>query len=262
MTRGRLSESGRSSSRGSPAPLKAGELHVWRASLDGGSDRPETLAGLLTPDERARAGRFRFERDRSRYVVGRGLLRVLLSRYTGAEPAELRFTYGRYDKPRLGGDGPWFNVTHSGPVALFAFSSTAEVGIDVERDGADLTRDLIAERFFSPAEVEALRSLPQPLQPHAFLAGWTRKEAFLKARGDGLSLALDSFDVALAPGQTVEVLRTAWSDDEPAQWSLIDVSDPELGYIAAVAGRTRWSVTRHGVAAIVDNELIIDQEER
>lgn len=220
------------------------------------------LGSLLAADESERAGRFRFQRDRSRYVVGRGLLRVLLGRYLATDPGEIRFVYGPYEKPALAGAGPRFNLSHSGSVALLAFSSVGELGIDVERDEVDLAREQIPERFFSVAEVNALRALPRPLQSRAFLSCWTRKEAFLKARGDGLNLALDSFDVTLAPGQPVAIVRTAWSDEEPTEWSLKDVSDPHHGYIAAVASRGwSWRAIRRGVAEIVDNEIVLDQEE-
>src|SRR5207249_4674498 len=111
------------------------------------------------------------------------------------------------------------------------------IGIDVELDDADFARERIAERYFSPAEVRALRSLPADDQPRAFLTCWTRKEAFIKARGDGLSLALDSFDVTLAPGAPAALMRTAWCRDEARRWCLEDLSDRRAGYIAAVAMR-------------------------
>lgn len=235
---------------------------MWRASLDASEPAVGRLQALLAADERERARRFRFERDRCRYVVGRGLLRVLLSRYLATRPEEIRFAYGPHEKPALAGAGPRFNLSHSGSVALLAFSSGGEVGIDVERDDGDFARERIPERFFSSAEVKALRALPRALQSRAFLSCWTRKEAFIKARGDGLSLALDSFDVTLAPGQPVAILRTAWSDDEPTEWSLMDLSEPQQGYIAAVASRGwTWRAIRRGVAEIFDNEIVLDQEE-
>jgi 4'-phosphopantetheinyl transferase len=141
----------------------------------------------------------------------------------------------------LAGAELWFNVTHSGALALFAFTTRAEVGLDVELDDAlrpDLAPDLVAERFFSPREVLALRSVPEPLRARAFLTCWTRKEAFIKARGDGLSLPLDSFDVTLGDGSPAVLLRTAWSEEEPGRWQLQDLSEPERGYIAALAIRS------------------------
>jgi 4'-phosphopantetheinyl transferase len=176
------------------------------------------------------------------------LLRGLLARYLGVGPEELEFQYGEFEKPALR-SGPWFNLSHSGPVALYAFSSAGEIGIDVELDDADFARERIAERFFSPAEVRLLRSLPAEDQPRAFLTCWTRKEAFIKARGDGLSLALDSFDVTLAPDAPAALLRTAWCSEEPGQWQLEDLSDHRAGYIAAVA-------LRGGGSRIVEREIV------
>lgn len=220
-----------------PVALQTDEVHVWQASLDREGAEVSRLRGLLAADERARADRFRFERDRSRYTVGRGVLRILLGRYLDLPAQDVAVEYGSFHKPRLADGRLWFNVSHSGPLAMFAFTTAGEVGIDVELDDRDFAQERIAERFFSPAEVSALRSLPQPLQPLGFLTCWTRKEAFIKARGDGMSLALDSFDVTLDPGAPALLLRTAWSEVEPRQWSFRDISDPSAGYVAAVAVR-------------------------
>lgn len=228
--------------------LPLDEVHVWRASLDQPAEVVAGLAGVLCPSERERAGRFRFERDRARYVVGRALLRRLLGGYLGVASDEVEFRYGAFEKPFLACDGPWFNLSHSGPVALYAFSSAAEIGVDVEVEERDYSRERIAERFYSHAEVAALRALPVSEQPSAFLRCWTRKEAFVKARGDGLSLALDSFDVSLHPDTPAALLRTAWSEQEPVQWGLEDLSDPAAGYIAAVAQRAPgWHVRQFQV---------------
>jgi 4'-phosphopantetheinyl transferase len=223
-------------SSGAGWSLPADEVHVWRASLERPKETVERMRGLLALDERQRADRFRFERHRSRYIVGRALLRGLLGRYLEADPERLEFQYGEFQKPALC-SGPAFNLSHSGSVALYAFSGTGEIGIDVEIDDADFARERIAERFFSPAEVRTLRSLPAEIQPRTFLTCWTRKEAFIKARGDGLSLALDSFDVTLAPETPAALLRTAWCSEEPKQWHLQDLSDRRAGYIAALARR-------------------------
>jgi 4'-phosphopantetheinyl transferase len=193
------------------------------------------LARVLAGDERERAARFHFDRDRSRYIVGRGSLRILLGSYLGLEPDQVELDYGHNGKPQLRGAGLSFNLSHSGPVALYAISGAGEVGIDVELEGTDLARELIAERFFAPAEVATLRSLPRSAQARAFLTCWTRKEAFIKARGDGLSLALDSFDVSLHPDRPPALLRTSWSEHEPDRWQLSDISDPAAGFVAAVA---------------------------
>jgi 4'-phosphopantetheinyl transferase len=245
-----------------PAPLPGEELHVWRASLDRSAEVVESLERVLGRDERERADRFRFEHHRARYVVGRALLRGLLGRYLGTRPEDIEFSYGEHGKPFLACPGPWFNLAHSGPVAMFAFSSTAEVGIDVELADADFASGRIAERFFAPSEVQRLRSLPMALQPRAFLECWTRKEAFIKARGEGLSLPLDSFAVTLGPSEPAAVLRTAWSDEEPMQWSMADLSDPGGQSIAAVASRSGgWSVVCRAVAEIDDEQIATERED-
>jgi 4'-phosphopantetheinyl transferase len=233
--------------------IASNEVHVWHGSIERPAAEVAGLRQLLCTDERARADRFRFDRDRSRYTAGRGILRMLLGRYLGVSAGEVALQYGQFDKPRLVGYPLWFNVSHSGAVALFAFTAVGEVGIDVELDDADFARERIAERFFSRAEVNALRSLPESAQPLAFLTCWTRKEAFIKARGDGLSLALDSFDVNLEPGSEAVLLRTAWSDDEPGQWSMTDLSDPDRGYVAALALRSGgWRLVNRRLETLDD----------
>jgi 4'-phosphopantetheinyl transferase len=250
-------------SEGPAVAIPSDELHVWEASLERGESVVRGLHGLLADDERARAARFRFERDRSRYIVGRGVLRALLGGYLGVPAADVEFVYGAKGKPMLAGAELWFNVTHSGPLALFAFTTRAEVGLDVELDEGDFARERIAERFFSPSEVQALRSLAVPLQARAFLTCWTRKEAFIKARGDGLSLPLDSFDVTLGVGSPAALLRTAWSVDEPGHWQLQDLSEPERGYIAALAIRSEgWRVIRRRVSPSFEDHREIHEEEQ
>jgi 4'-phosphopantetheinyl transferase len=225
--------------------LPRGEIHVWRAGLERPPAVVERMRRLLADDERRRADALRFERDRVRYIVGRALLRGLLARYTQLPAQTLRFQYGEFDKPVLPG-GPSFNLAHSGPVALYAFAADGEIGVDVELEGKDREGERIAERFFSPAEVGQLRSLPTEWRPRAFLACWTRKEAFIKARGDGLSLALDSFDVTLIPDAPPALLRTAWCAEEPGRWQMEDLSDAREGYVAALAlrGKARGAIRR------------------
>lgn len=229
-------------------------IHVWRGVLDQDRDVQQRLELSLSADERDRTNRFRFDRDRSRYVVGRGLLRALLGAYVGVDAAQLRFSYGPQRKPELVGDGAYFNLAHSGATALFAVSSSFEVGIDVELQ-SDFTGERIPERFFSPREVATLRALPEADQPEAFLTCWTRKEAILKARGDGLMMALDSFDVSLAPGEPAALLRANWPASESALWQLADLSDSDRGQIAALAAPAQgW----HCLDRDIDISTLID----
>jgi 4'-phosphopantetheinyl transferase len=231
--------------------LPEDEVHVWRASLDQEPGVVRDLERHLSRDELDRADRFRFVRDRRRYVAGRGILRNLLGAYLNTPAKHVGFRYGAFGKPLLHGPGPWFNVSHSGPLALFAFASGFEIGVDVELAQAQPEGERIAEHFFAPAEVSLLRSLPGDQQDAAFLACWTRKEAFIKARGDGLTLPLEDFDVGFGPGRSCRLRRTAWSADEPAQWQLVDISDRSCGYLAAVAARDcHWRVVTRNLHRI------------
>jgi 4'-phosphopantetheinyl transferase len=230
------------------ARLAEREVHVWSALLDRPPDVVETLRRLLSRDELARAARFHFERDRSRFAVGRASLRLLLGRYLAEPPGSIRFSYSSHGKPALlpPHDTISFNLSHSEGLALYAVCRGHEIGIDVEQIRREPARERVPEHFFSAGEVETLRALRPQAQAEAFLSCWTRKEAFVKARGDGLTLPLDSFDVSLAPGDEPRLLRTAWDPAEAASWSLHDLSPSFPGYVASVAVRgAGWSMHVH-----------------
>jgi 4'-phosphopantetheinyl transferase len=218
--------------------LADGEVHVWRACLR--QDQGTLLAcwESLSADERERAGRFHFRRDREHFVTARGVLRDLLGRYTGVEPRLLRFSYDRYGKPALsggaGGAPLHFNVSHSNGLALYAVTRGCEVGIDLEFVREDFATLEIAERFFSAREVSALRALPRGERARAFFDCWARKEAYVKARGEGLSYPLALFTVSLTPGEPAALLSTEDDPREAARWSLIELF-PGEGYRAALA---------------------------
>lgn len=237
--------------------LHSNEVHVWRAALDVSESDVRRLGGMLAGDERHRAERFVFPRDRTHFVAARGLLRMLLGRYLEHDPQRLRFVYGPYGKPELatvsGGTGLRFNVSHSHGLALYAVTRQRDIGVDVERIRPEVAQETIAEHFFSPREVAVLRALPATLQATAFFACWTRKEAYIKARGDGLSLPLDQFVVSLAPGEPAALLYTAWDLQEAARWALQNLA-PGPGYMAAVAVAGHdWQLTCwEGAAAYMD----------
>ncbi|HEY0170029.1 MAG TPA: 4'-phosphopantetheinyl transferase superfamily protein [Pyrinomonadaceae bacterium] len=218
--------------------LREGEAHVWRASLEPDAPALRRLWETLSADERQRADRFHFQRDREHFVAARGGLRGILGRYTGAAPQTLRFSYDGYGKPSLsGGAGavpPRFNVSHSGGLALYAVTDGREVGVDIERVREDFAGLDIAERFFSPDEVAALSAVPAGERATAFFDCWTRKEAYIKARGLGLSHPLHLFTVSLTPGRPAALLRTDDDPQEAARWSLVELS-PGEGYRAALA---------------------------
>ena len=212
-------------------------MHVWRADLSPGRARLLELWQSLSADERERARRFHFERDRGSFIAARGALRNILSRYTGTAPGLLRFSYDAYGKPALSeavAGRLRFNVSHSHGLALYAVTAGREVGIDLEFVREDFASLEVAERFFSPQEVSALRSLQPEERANAFFDCWTRKEAYIKARGEGLSHPLHLFTVSLKPGEPAALLSTEDDPRETARWSLRELSAGE-GYRAAIA---------------------------
>ena len=214
------------------------EVHVWRATLDQTPSQIQGFLHRLATDEQIRAARLYFERDREHFIAGRGVLRDILGRYVNRASESLSFCYGAHGKPALAGnsdeDAIRFNVSHSQGLALYAVTRGREVGIDLERIRSELAVVEIAERFFSRREVAVLHSLPTEMQRQAFFRCWTRKEAYIKARGEGLSLPLDEFDVSLAPGEPASVLATQPDPSETFRWSLRDLI-PFSGYAAALA---------------------------
>jgi 4'-phosphopantetheinyl transferase len=216
-------------------------IRVWRAELDRSETETAALAALLAHDERERADRFRFERDRCRYTVGRGLMRTLLARTLGVEPQEIVFSYGTRGKPALARPGDSrleFNLSHSNGLALLATSWGKAVGIDVEYQGKALDFMGIAGRFFNPRELAEIRNQPdETTQRSAFFRGWARKEAFLKARGDGLWVGLDQFEVSIDPSAPARIVWTAWDPDEAGQWTVLDLdAAPDFAAALVVEG--------------------------
>ena len=221
--------------------LTDGEVHVWRASLDCSESVLHRFEAALAADEKARAQRFVFQPDRNSYMAARGVLRELLGRYLNRGPSEIEFDYGAQGKPALRSgwsqSGLQFNVSHSHGMALFAFAAARQVGVDVEMVRADFAGEKIAERFFSPQEVRELRSLPAAVQDEGFFLCWTRKEAYIKARGEGLQIPLKSFHVSLAPGKPARLQA-----DDSSRWSLRSLR-LEGRYVGAVVGEGKgWKL--------------------
>jgi 4'-phosphopantetheinyl transferase len=242
-----------------PPRLHPGEVMVLASSLDVPAAERERLWATLAPDERARASRFRFPVHRDRFVVARGVLRQILGDVVDADPSRLMFEYGRHGKPSLGGAFAGadlrFNVAHSETLAVYAISHGLEVGVDVEWLHPLPDAELLAERFFSAREQDALRSLPAAQRLAAFFACWTRKEAFLKATGEGLSRSLDSFDVAVDPALPARLERVADDACEASLWSLAEIR-PATDYLGTVAfaGRARLSCGAWGQRGALEQE--------
>jgi 4'-phosphopantetheinyl transferase len=221
--------------------LGDGDIHVWRARLDGHESLLPQFEATLSSDEMSRAERFHFSRDRIGYIAGRGILRELLAGYVGRLPAELEFCYGPWGKPFLRQENPtpsvYFNVSHSQGWALLAFSLGRNLGVDVEFIRADVAAGEIAERYFSTQEIAELKALPQAMRAEGFFLCWTRKEAYIKARGEGLQIPLDSFHVSLTPGEPGRL-----DSLDSSRWGLRPVS-PDPRYTGAlVAEGNDWEL--------------------
>ena len=207
------------------------EVHVWRAHLDCSDLVLRRLEAALSPEEIARANRFFFLRDRQHFIAARGILRQLLAEYLRRSPVDLEFAYHSRGKPYLVSPTVTpvaFNVSHSRGLALLAFSPGRELGADLEFIRPEIASDEIASRYFAPSEVAELQSLSPAQRPEAFFLCWTRKEAYIKARGEGLQIPLTSFRVSLTPGQP-EILESA----DASRWTLRNLS-PAPDYAAAL----------------------------
>jgi len=226
--------------------LHANEVHVWRAGLDVDPVTVGLCRDTLSNEERARAERFHSPLHRDRYTAGRGILRSLLALYLGAPAGDFRFCVNARGKPALdfgGGTADLrFNLSHSRGLALFAFTLCGEVGVDVEYIRTSLREMDLAQRFFSPQEIDALRTLPKSSQREMFFHCWTRKEAYIKARGAGLSINLASFTVSLAPDTFTHLPIAGHDGPEAGRWWLRPLA-PGEGYVGAVAAEgADWSL--------------------
>jgi 4'-phosphopantetheinyl transferase len=214
--------------------IEKNEVHVWTVNLAQPALELERLSTLLSDDERIRAGRFCFVKHANRYTVARANLRRILSRYTDVAPSLLQFQYTANGKPFLANAPIRFNLSHSSDLAMVAVTRDREVGIDVERIRRD--DDLLdaAEHYFAPVERTALRSLASEEQCIGFFRCWTRKEAYLKARGDGLSMDLHSFAVSLHPNDPPELIASAEGPAELKRWKFAHLNLHD-DYAAALA---------------------------
>lgn len=213
-------------------------IHVWRASLDAPMCHMGRVMWALSDAEHARAGQYRFERDRRRFAAGRGLLRTILGRYLAVSPHRLQFCYGVTGKPALSAtqarQGLEFSVSHSRGLILYAVTCNGRIGIDIENVRTIQDTDHMAKRIFSPREYGVFRALPLEQRPAALLCGWTRKEAYLKACGEGLARSLNQVDVSLAPFEPARRLRIHGDAQASSRWSVQELA-PAPGYAAALA---------------------------
>jgi 4'-phosphopantetheinyl transferase len=214
------------------------EVHVWRTSLAVPESTREDLQQILAKEEISKAAQFHFEKDRNHWMVARGILKILLGLYVNTAPDQLKFRSNAYGKPFLAFPDTsarlQFNVSHSQDLALYAFTYDRQVGIDVEYKCAGLDYEALARVSFSPNEQALLHSLPREQKQEAFFNCWTRKEAYIKAKGTGFSIPTDQFDVSFLPGEPAAFLQHYEDWQETTRWSLREL-DPGTGYAGALA---------------------------
>lgn len=228
--------------------LQPHQVDIWRVSLDPSPDSVKRMESTLSADEIERASRFHFQKDRDNFIAAHGSLRQIIARYLHCEPYQLRFSTNEYGKPFLTRSNEFsrlansatkvaneleFNLSHSGNCALIAVTLEHKVGIDVERIREDKELESIAKRYFSQSEVSELMALSSEQRALGFFHCWTRKEAYIKAHGLGLSLPLDSFDVSLAPNKPTILRATRPDPKEAIRWTLLSL-DVHSDYAGAL----------------------------
>ena len=220
--------------------LEPGQLHIWAAALNEFVSQAPILGSLLSPAEQARAEKFKLLEHRNHYLVRRGLLRLILSRYLQQHPSAIHFQHGPKGKPELRRKENslplFFNTSHSAEITVCAVTSACPIGVDVERTRQIPEIEGIARRFFLPRETQTLMALSPEARLQAFYVCWVRKEAFLKATGEGISAGLARVEVTVAPHEKPMVVSIAGEQRVHEQWQLHPFS-PAPGYVGCVAYR-------------------------
>jgi 4'-phosphopantetheinyl transferase len=217
--------------------LEKDTIDIWCVSLDVDEPRLMSLYQVLSVEERSKAERMRIDAPRKHYVAARAILRYIIAAYMHEKPESLEFQYGPNDKPALSSGfsnkGVTFNMSHSHGTALYGVALGREIGVDIEKIRQDMSIIDLAKRFFSSREFEELMSLPAEDQTLGFFNCWTRKEAYLKATGQGLKFPLDNFDVSLSPGKPAELLEHRTDPEEVSLWTIAEL-DLGPAYAAAL----------------------------
>jgi 4'-phosphopantetheinyl transferase len=226
--------------------LSKDEVQLWRVDLKTIRSHETRWLDVLSADETNRASRFHFPTDRQNFIAARALLRTILASFLAVKPKDLIFRYSKKEKPSLdlpyAESGVMFNLSHSGGVALYAFAVDRELGVDIEHVRRDFDVEAIARRFFSAHEQEQFAGVAETEKIEACYRCWTRKEAYIKATGDGLSLLLSQFDVSIEAGKKDALISTRPDDSHSNLWKLSDIAiGPE--YLAAICVRGRdWKL--------------------
>jgi 4'-phosphopantetheinyl transferase len=221
-------------------------IDVWRARLNTSANTIDRYIDWLSPHEHRRAKRYYFNKHRQSFVVRRILLRKLIGRYLDMNPWDVLLDGNQYGKPMLAGELAkqlQFNLSFSNNMALFAFSRHRSIGVDIENIDDRVIDEYVAQRHFSSNEIATFIALPRKQQVEAFYNCWTRKESWIKARGLGLSIPLDSFEVSLAPGDPARLIATGTDTNQLNNWTMYSLT-PAPGYTAAVAAQGTCTTPR------------------
>jgi 4'-phosphopantetheinyl transferase len=226
--------------------LSDNAIHVWQIGLLATSDMIAKCRAILDSPEQERAARYLADVHRNRFIIARASLRLLLGRYLDRDPRDVSFAYNAHGRPEIASAPPplAFNLSHSGDTAMLAVTRLPAVGIDLEYHRKPDRIEDLAERFFAPAEVRQWRALPVELRIAGFFAGWSRKEAYIKAHGRGLNYPLDRFAISLDPREPARILATADDPSEAARWRIENLSCPPDCSAALVAPAGVWGVER------------------
>jgi 4'-phosphopantetheinyl transferase len=239
------------------AELGDRQVHLRIVRLEASEDNFARCLAWLSPEETARADRFRFPRHRRAFVLGRAALRALVASYLDMDAADVSFVYGPQGKPALENSDACslrFNASNSGDLAAYAFTRGCDIGVDVEQHRALADLENIARRFFSPEETAELLDLAPGEKTAAFFRCWTRKEAYIKALGGGLSIPLDSFRVTLRPGDAARLVSSGGGADEARSWTLHEFdAGPDYAGAIAYPDAPRW--VQPGLIGTVDQLL-------
>ena len=201
--------------------LTSNHVHVWMVDVPSNKVNEAAFFSLLSEDEKERANKFRFEKDRLTYITAKATLRKLIAQYLNGKPNEITFQYNKQGKPSIVSEiGLKFNVSHSGEKVLIGFALNHEIGVDIEYNKRKVKLEEVAKRFFSQTEYEKMIQIPESLWRNAFFNCWTRKEAFIKAKGGGLSIPLSQFEVTLQPNEKPELQIIRWNQEDVPNWDL------------------------------------------
>lgn len=228
------------------------EIHSWFTRLQVSPLAVANLYTLLSPEEKDRAARFHFEEHRNKFIVRHGVLRSVLFFYVGVAPSDIELFQEPGGKPAMANANIFFNMSHSNGLALFAIAREPQLGVDIEwiKDLPAAERDTLAKHVFSTGEFADLMAIMPEERTRAFYDCWTRKEAYVKATGEGLTAPLDRFQVSIAKEQPVALLQIENDIERASQWSLFDLKAPD-GYTAALAIRGQgWTIKHEYWAAI------------